>query len=212
MDRGTADLVVKVGMFLLGAIGSWKLVVEFWRARRSHLREDYRFAREFFIDLAAAPNMHPFLKQKGYQAIAGEESLSADETEYLLTLHDPVRALRNYVLGRKYLEFRSTSAAAKLDFKPKYKNKWSRAWRKFSYAALYFVCYMIGVSPLFLPGLKLLSPASVPLAFLITAPLFLPAGFYAITAGIRISRAEELARNQNKHGSPAIHIVEKVVA
>jgi hypothetical protein len=142
----------------------------------------------------------------------GEASLSADETEYLLTLHDPVRALRNYVLGRRYLEFRATSATAKLEFKPKYKRKWSRGWRKITYAGTYFVFYFIGSSPLLLPGFKLLSPALMPFAFLLTATFCFPLGFFALTAGIRIARAEELAKSQCQHGNATIHIVEKEVA
>lgn len=212
MDRDTADIAIRIGMLLLGAVGSWKLIIEFSRTGRAHLRDEYKFAREFFKDLAEMPDMHPFLKQKGYQAIVGESSVSAQETEYLLALHDPAKAVRNYLQGRRYLEFLSTSTGAKLEFKPKYKRKWSRDWRKVIWATLYFVCYSVGVSPLVLPGFKLLSPVLMPFAFMVTATIFFPAGFFALTAGIRISRAEELLGRQYKHGNVIIHIVEKEVA
>ncbi len=96
------DLIYKFGMFIPLAIVVWMKYSEFRLARHGRLREEYRFAREFLTDLMSPAGMHPFVRRKGYQAIAGDTRLSAAEIEYLLNLDDGARALKDYVLGRKY--------------------------------------------------------------------------------------------------------------
>ena len=188
------DLLYKVGTFLVGAIGTWKLIVEFLRSRNGHLREEYRFAQGFLSDLDANPKMHPFLREKGFQAIAGDTRLSAAEIEYLLTLHDTPRALKDFILGRPYLEYLATASGAKIVLKSKFRDKWPRLWRKIWYFILYVGCYSLGVSPIFFaqPG------QAVVAMFAITAFVCFPAGYLALRAGVRLARAEVLVEGQYK--------------
>lgn len=59
---------------------------------------------DFLQEVNSNKQLHPFLREKGYQAIAGDKQIGANEIEYLLSLKGPERALRDYVLGRPYLE------------------------------------------------------------------------------------------------------------
>ena len=189
---------------LVGAIGTWKVVVELLRGRHGHLREEYKFARDFLADLAATPQMHPFLKQKGFQAIAGDTRLTAAEIEYLLTLQNSSQALKDYVLGKQYLQHFATATGSQLIFKPYFERSFSRLWRKVGYLLLYFGCYCGGFAPLMLPVFKALPPEQAIVAFTFTAILFFPAGFFALKAGVRIARAEVLVKSQHKHAQAIV--------
>ncbi|NML13428.1 hypothetical protein [Azohydromonas caseinilytica] len=150
-------------------------------------------------DLHANPRMHPFLKQKGYQAIAGDTRLSATEIEYLLTLQNSSQALKDFVLGRQYVDHLATAAGSQLVFKSKYRPVWRRRLLKTWYLFLYCVFYTLGFSPLLFPIFGISTPSKMPLTFIFTAALFFPAGFFMLKAGVRIARAEALVKNQHHH-------------
>jgi len=197
------DLIVKLGSFaglLVAALTSWKLVAELLRGGLGHARDEYKFAHAFFKDLDENPRMHPFLKQKGYQAIAGDVRLSTAEIEYLLTLHDSARSLKDYVMGRPYLEHLATAAGSQVDFKPKYATYRSRLGRKIFFFVLYVLFYLVGTVPLALPFLRsMITTEQALLWFVFSVILFFPAAFLALRAGVRVARAEVLVKNQYKH-------------
>ena len=119
------DILLKSGTLLLGVIGAGKLLYDLWIIKHSRMRDEYTFAKTFFHEVSTNPTSHPFLREKGYQAIAGDRQLSADTIEYLLSLENPDRALRDYVLGRPYLEHLPQSGNLQIEFRKRYKNKWS---------------------------------------------------------------------------------------
>lgn len=193
------DVVIKFATLLGGAVATWRVVVELLRGRHGHLREEYRFARDFIKEVSESPKMHPFLRQKGYQAIAGDTRLSAGEIEYLLTLHDSARSLKDYVLGKPYLEHLATAAGSQIVFKKRFEPRWPRLSRKAIFFVLYLLCYFAGFAPVAFPAFKAMPPAQALVTFAFTAALFFPAGFLALRAGVRIARAETLVKNQQKH-------------
>ena len=193
------DLTIKLGSLTLGAIATMKIVYEWLYGRYGRLREEYKFARDFFKDLKDDPDLHPFLKQKGYQAIAGDTKLSASEIEYLLELHDSARALKDYVLGRPYLRHFTTAANQRVAFEPRYETAWSRNWRSLMYFLLYMTFFVGAFSPMFIPSVEAASLLDKTLYFAFTLLLFLPAAFLALRAVTRIARAEVLVKNQQKH-------------
>jgi hypothetical protein len=174
-------------------------VYEWLYGRHGRLREEYKFARDFLKDLKDDPDLHPFLKQKGYQAIAGDATLSASEIEYLLELHDSGRALKDYVLGRPYLQHFTTAANQKVAFSTRYETAWSRNWRSLMYFMLYMALFMGAFSPMFIPSVKAASLLDRTLYLAFTLLLFSPAAFLALRAGARIARAEALVKNQQRH-------------
>jgi hypothetical protein len=193
------DIVIKIATLLGGAVATWRVVVELLRGRHGHLREEYKFARDFLKEVNENPKMHPFLKQKGYQAIAGDTRLSAGEIEYLLTLHDSARSLKDYVLGKPYLEHLATAAGSQIVFQRKFESRWPRLLRKALFFVLYLMCYFAGFAPITFPLFKTMPPAQALITFAFTAALFFPAGFLALRAGVRVARAETLVKNQPKH-------------
>lgn len=190
------ELILKFVSLLAGAFAMWKIVAEVSAGRRSRFREEYRFAREFFADIKATKEMHPFLRQKGYQALAGDNRLSAQEVEYLLSLPQAARALRLYVMGLPYLQHNATAGGMQVDFKPKFRLRRSRRWRQVMYFVLYLFFYVAGAAPAFTWPLRLIgwapSLATVATAMLICWPL---AGF-ALWSGMRVASAESLVRLQ----------------
>jgi hypothetical protein len=199
------DLFAKVGALILGSISTLKLTYDWLHGRQGRLRDEYKFANDFLRDLAQNKSMHPFVKQKGYQAIAGDTRLSASEIEYLLTLHDSARALRDYVLGRPYLEHYATAQESQIAFQPKYKGRWPRLWRKSVYITMYFLFFVGAFAPLVLPAFKSLQASQALVLFTFSFMLLIPPGFLALRAGVRIVRAEVLVNSQHKHSEGILH-------
>lgn len=193
------DLIGKVVTGLAGIVGVAKIFYEFSIGRRSREREEYKFARDFLEDVRSKLDMHPFLKDKGYRAIAGDSLINADEVEYLLSLTRPERALRDYVLGRAYLEHFPHSGNLQIKFKKKYASAWSRKWRMGLYLGLYVTCAGAAVSPWLLASFFGTSGSQMLSASAVTLPVF---GFYAwlaLRAGARIYRAQMLVDHQHRH-------------
>jgi hypothetical protein len=191
------DILIKGAPIVLGFVATTKLVYDWVSGRYAHLRSEYAFARDFLEDIAKNPKMHHFVKQKGYQAIAGDARISASEVEYLLSLNNAGRALSDYVLGREYLSHASTAGKVQVAFKPRYSGKWSRQWRKSWYFFLYFFLFVIAFCPLVigmfypLPGGQIF--AWFAYSFVLAAPL----AVYALRAGVQVSRAELLVEAQH---------------
>lgn len=200
------DLITKTGALILGAISTLKLAYDWLYGRQGRLRDEYKFAKEFLKDLGENRQMHPFVKQKGFQAIAGDARLSSSEIEYLLTLNDSARALRDYVLGRPYLQHYATAQANQVTFQEKYQPKLTRLWRKIWYLGLYFVFFAGVFSPLFLPAFKALQASQALVLFAFTFSLLVPPGFLALRAGVRIARAENLVVNQQKYSEEIFRV------
>jgi hypothetical protein len=194
------EMIIKMAPFVIGLIGVlvavWRFMVEMPRGRQGNLRDEYKFFKDFLSDLKAHPDMHPFLMEKGYQAVSGGAEVSGAEMEYILQLHGSVEALRKFVSGRRYLDFYTTRTDQKIKFKRKYLNNWTRFWRKWSYAGVYFTCSSIAVSPLLLPGLKLMSPENTLVSLILTLPVFFPIAIMALRAAVRINNAESLIKSQ----------------
>lgn len=195
------ELIYKFGMLIaaVGAvIGVRMKYAEFRLARHGHLREEYRFAREFMADLMSPTGMHPFLKQKGYQAIACDARLSATEIEYLLNLDDAPRALEDYVLGRSYLEHKTTAVGAQIAFKQKYERPWSRNWRKGGYILIYVILFGLAGLPVLIPAFDSLQPLQKLVTLLISVAFFVPLAFLPLEGQFRVIRAEALVKSQRR--------------
>jgi hypothetical protein len=196
MDAG---IIFKIVTALLGIIGVAKIIYEVSSGSKLRLREEYRFAKEFLKDLQQDKDIHPLTIEKGYYAIAGTNSINSKEIEYILTLENPDRCLKDYALSRQYLEHLKTSGNLQIDFAKKYKSNWSRRWRKTLHVAIYFLGSCIAVSPFILFKPLALESKQFLALIAITLPTF---GFFAaesLRSFIKIHRGELLVKNQNKH-------------
>lgn len=95
MNTNLAMQLATVTIAFVGGCGAmWRANKELFWGSRNSLREEYKFAKSFFDDLGKQPNMHPYARQKGLEAITGNPSLPYGVIEYLLTLHDPANVLK----------------------------------------------------------------------------------------------------------------------
>lgn len=193
------DFVWKAGTLLFGVIGAGKILYDLSLGKRSRMRDEFNFAKAFLDVVRSDPNLHPYLREKGYAAIAGDANLSADQVEYLLTLLKPERALRYFVLGRPYLDHLPDSGDLQIEFKPKYRKIWSRKWRLYLYLGLYFVLAFASFSPLVFSSFLGLNITGILGLTIMSSGTCLPSALLAMKSAIRIDRAEKLVENQHKH-------------
>uniref|UniRef100_C6E142 Uncharacterized protein n=1 Tax=Geobacter sp. (strain M21) TaxID=443144 RepID=C6E142_GEOSM len=194
------DIIIKIFTLLAGAIGIAKIFYEIVIGRRTRMREEYKFAKEFFSELETTKRIHPFTKEKGYQAIAGDNEISSCEIEYLLSLQQPDLALRDYVLGRQYLQHLPQVGNREITFKKKFQNVWFRRILKTIYCVLYAILVFLTFAPLlfskylFKDSTKISATAIIMCFF-----VFAPYAWFALKAVTRIVRAEKLVKRQEKH-------------
>ena len=190
-----------VGTALTGAIASWKVIRDLIGQGRTSLRDEYRFAKEFF-DAVGKPGLHPLAYDLGHKAIAGDAQIGAEEVAYLLSLPQPRAAIRTYIVARTLLQFHQTAVDSKISFKRSNGNPSRRRVKRGLFAVGYFATYMLGFSPIFLLLLDLLSGQMALGLFIVSAPTFFPTAFLCLRAATRIHRGEELLAMQSGRPAP----------
>lgn len=201
------ETLVKIGGLAVGAFSSafatWKIFFEMLRGKKNTLRDEYRFAKEFF-DYAESDRVHPYISQLGYLALAGDAKAGCVEIAYAISLPSPRTALRDYLSGRSCVEYYSTSSPPGFVFKASYKSPAKRAVLRWWYIIGYFVTYMAGWVPLLLVASKLVS-AGVGLPFLVfTATTFFPLSYLSLKGASKLSGAESLIRWQDACKNPHV--------
>jgi hypothetical protein len=177
-----------------------KIFYEIIIGKRTRMREEYKFAKEFFFEIEVNKKFHPFAKEKGYQAIAGDNEISSNEIEYLLSIQKPELALRDYVLGRRYLQHLPHKGNREIVFKKGYQNVWIRRFLKTFYCGLYAILVFLAFAPLLFSKFLFKDPAKVSVSAIIMCFLvFGPCAWFALKALTRIVRAEKLVKRQEKH-------------
>ncbi|PSB27119.1 hypothetical protein [Chlorogloea sp. CCALA 695] len=186
-----SETIIKIIGAIVGIFGAGKIIYDITTGKKSRLREDYKFAKEFLEDLKNNPDLHPFAVEKGYHAIAGSTIVSSKEIAYILSLKNSGKCLNDYVLSRKYLQTLDTKGDLRLAFSKKYSSAWSRWLRKGIYFFLYIFCACVAIIPIFFP--KYLT------VLIITTLVF---GYWAVIAlnsYVRIYRGEQLVKHQQRH-------------
>lgn len=190
------DAWVRIGTFTIAVIGGGKIVYDIYSGRTGRAREEYRFAKEFLSDFEG--ELHPFLLDKGFKALSGNNQITPEEASYLIGLKDPVRALKDFSLGRDYIELSKTMPTHFISFRCKYKKSWSRRWRKLLYTILYFILAMTAFSPLMFSG-TFGGIYSVLSYFILFCMIFGMSAVMFLRSAVRIHRAEQLEKNQSRH-------------
>ena len=193
------EYIARACTLVIGGFASAKIYHEIMVGRQSRMRDEYKFAKEFFVDLNSNPGINPFLREKGYQAIAGDKDLTANEISYLLTLQNPALALRDYVFGREYLEHLSNVENLQIVFKGKYQEPISRNWRKYTYIFFYAVFYSMSVALFFVPKTTFSTFDDFLFLTFICLVVFGPIAWLFLREAERIKRAETLVKRQDKH-------------
>jgi hypothetical protein len=179
---------------------SWKILRELSSTKTSKLREEYKFAKEFLEYKANKDGKaHPYIWEKGLQALAGTNKIKPEEVEYILSLKNPSQCLKDFVLARRYLEDIETTGDLKLSFKKKYKADASRKWRKLYYVIQYFITALFALSPISIATFLNWEFKDFLLAISITLPIFGFVAYNSLIAHVSITRGEHLVKSQSSH-------------
>lgn len=185
----------------IGAIGglftAGKIYYDIITGSKGRLREEYKFAKEFMQD-TREEDLQPFVLEKGYQALAGTTKVTASEVSYIISLKNPAQSLKDYILAKKYLTHSELRGKLEIDFKPKYKSKWSRYWRMCFYLSSYLLLAVLALSPLLI-GKDLSTKDFNPLtALFFTLPFFGVYAFASVRSFSKLYRGQKLVGSQEK--------------
>lgn len=200
------EFLVKLIPALVTVIGVPPLLYNLQMARKGHLRDEYKHAQAFFENLRTNRDMDPFEKELGLLSLAGNRYVDPELILYVLNIPSPVRALRDLVRGRDYVELCQESEGKRLQFKAKFRNVWRRRSRKAFYSAAYFILAFLSLSPLLLGAMLHMNVAQTVQAMFLTIGCCVPYAWLSLREINAIYRAEALLRSQEdrKPGGPAL--------
>ncbi|AMV48523.1 hypothetical protein [Paraburkholderia caribensis] len=204
------DLIVKPVTVLFGAYGAAKVYYELSLGKVTRMREQYRFAKEYFADIKSGEANHPFLREKGLQAIIGDERLHANDIKYLLRLKEPAKAIEYFALGKRYLQLRRSGEDEAIEFRRPYRGEWSRRWRKQTFLGLYGISAFVGYGPIAFSKYLFSSQQSLLTACALTIPVGSYYAWMALKAAVRINRAESLVKSQELADVGPVYVVSDV--
>jgi len=199
-ERGIAmETLIKFGMLVIGAFGAAKVIFELMLSKRGRMREEYRFTKEFLHEVKSDPQMHPLLREQGFKAIAGDATMSADEIEYLISLKNPDKVMKDYVLGRRYLEHLPDAGVFQVNFKDDYRKPFARKCRYIGFFSAYLAISVLVFSPLVLASFLDMSPNDGGLLCIFLFVTVWPYAWLSLREVVRIKSAEKLVANQERH-------------
>lgn len=200
------EFLVKLIPALVAVIGVPTLLYNLQMARKGHLREEYKHAQAFFENLRNNRDMDPFERELGLVSLAGNRYIDPELILFVLTIPSPVRALRDLVRGRDYVELCPEAEGKRLQFKAEFRNVWRRRARKAFHSVAYFILAFLSLSPLFLGALLHMSVAQVVQAMFLTVGCCVPYAWLSLREVTAIYRAEALLRSQDdrKPDGPAL--------
>ncbi|CAK3463188.1 hypothetical protein [Vibrio crassostreae] len=188
----------KVPALLSAFVVLSKFLYDVASGKLTKLREEYRFAKELLNDIESG-SLHPYVKQKGYQALVGTTNISTEEVEYILTLKDSVQCLNDYVLAREYLERVESRGNTQLHFKSEYQSDNKRLALIIWYVFWYFIFAMFVASPFILNIYYDFTVIDFLVLVTISASIFAFPAWRSLKRGARISRGQHLVKNQKSH-------------
>lgn len=191
------EIIFKIIGAIVTILSVMKIIYDITTGEKSRLQEDYKFAKEFLEEIEDNPSLHPFVIEKGYHAIAGSRTLGSEVIAYLLSLKNPGKCLRDYILSNRYLQIKiiNTDGYLRIEFAKMHSSDGFRLIQKIFYGIGYFFCAtivaIIAISPLFVPYKYVV-------AGIVTLPVFGYYGVLSLKEYIKISRAEALVKNQQR--------------
>lgn len=140
--------ILEFGLKFVGICASiaaiYKLINELIYNKRSKLREEYEFLKQYIRDINEK-EQSKLVIEKGYLAISGK-LLTSDEILYLLKFVFPSLAFSSIHYALKHLEFNKHEN--KYIYRYKYRNKTKRKIIEYWYFLTYFLFFFIAFSPI----------------------------------------------------------------
>lgn len=186
-----AAVAIATSMFTL-----WQLAKNDRQGKWGRMREEYKFAKEFLVELQTTPVMSDFQKAKGYQAISGFQGMGVKEGDYLMSLKEPARAMDRYVLGFDYVEHNPARETEQIQLLKKYQPKLARNWRKAFYIATYAMCVFFAVAPLLTARFFGTQWGVLAMSVVTCLIVFIPGAWVSLQSLAKIIAAERLVNNQ----------------
>ncbi|MGI2933594.1 hypothetical protein [Vibrio fluvialis] len=190
-------IFVKIIPMFVGILGAGRVIYDLISGVKVKLREEYKFAKDF-LEQSDINNLHPFTKEKGYQAIAGSAQVTQKEIEYILSLSNPVQRLKDFKNSRQLFKKMETNGTFKLVYKKRYQSNSYRNVIKGWYLLCYVALAFLAASPYLFP--EWFGEQGM-ISLIITIPSF---GFYSVMSLIsygKIKAAERLTENLEYHSS-----------
>lgn len=134
----TIEFAVKAITAIGAPFATYKVFMEVMAARRSRRSDDLKVTKEL-VELAEK-KAHALLVEKAYAALTGDQSLSSEQIQHLLSLPTPGRAISEFTAGRDFLEICEATSASptKVGFRQKYASHQSRKFYKYWHGFWYF--------------------------------------------------------------------------
>ena len=188
-----------VSTAIFAAATLWLSIKQYLSNNKSVLREEYKFAKSFFEEVAQNPLMHQFPRLKGYQAIAGIHTLPPAIIKHLMDFADPVDALNDYSFSKSYLKDTPSLNRRRLNFASRFLSteKKQIIWR-WTFFAGSLAFYIFAFTPLFFATLELMSVRDAGYISILTFPIGIFLTVALLRESIQIRRAMHLIKNQNK--------------
>jgi hypothetical protein len=200
MNKDSIENLAKIAVIVWTSYQLYEKFFESQNKAGNKIREDYKFAKDFFEEREKNPDLHKFVVELGYLGITHDRGVTPEVVEYLLSLQKPETALFWFKKTRRYLDFSITSLDQKIRFKSKYREESSRIKYKNFYLFLYVLLCFGASYPLVYKTTLSLSDL-----FLWVIALFIPA-WMSLTLKFDIELAEKLVGLQ-----PGISISKKSV-
>jgi len=185
---------------LFGASTLWLSIKQQLDGNKKARREEYKFAKDFFDDLKANPEMHLFARKKGFQAIGRSQYLPPAIIEHLMNFRDPVTALEDYEISKGYLQKIESAGLLQLSFDRTF--LWSTEKRRKLIGTAYLTCAIIFYFLAFTPWFFLtIGKISVPVAINLTVvsmPIGITVTVIAAREFMQLRRAIRLIHAQNQ--------------
>ncbi|MDR1967467.1 MAG: hypothetical protein LBQ32_02070 [Burkholderiaceae bacterium] len=198
MDLEAWNIVGRLVGMLVALYPIGKGIAEWMNGKTSKMRDEYRFAMEFLSAINDQKPLHPFVLEKGYQALAQSRRITIPEAQYLLNLENSPSRLKDFVLGYYYVQHLSTNGDNEISFRMKFVTDWSRRWRKGVYLIGYVVLGVAAFSPLILAAPLGASRFIVISTFAQTLPIFGICAVFSIMEAVKIVSAERLVKLQRR--------------
>lgn len=158
--------IIKVISVLASLFVIYKIVVDVVLAKSTRRRDEYKFTKEYIIDLQKGEE-HTYSLEKGFFALTGEV-YSVAEINILLSQKSPSRSINLRSDSHTFLEF--DEASHKYRWKGKYSTPLIRKHTGKWYFSWYLITASIAISPLYIKGISNLITLPIPV---IATPLFL---------------------------------------
>lgn len=193
-------VVIRFVPVFVGIATIGKIIYDMMYATKAKLRDEYKFAKEF-LDEENLKKVHPFARDKGYQAIAGCTDITSKEIAYLLSLSNPIQRLNDYKMSRRFFKNDQPSGDFALIYKNRYKSNVYRWLLKAFYMLLYIALALVATSPYLYP--EYFGQHGI-FTLMITLPLFGYLAIQSLYSGLRVICAERLMKKMDYHSSNII--------